>query len=79
MKPRSHIHTPRNVGKCEGMSPHTPKWVPILGVEVSMDFQIFREKFQGSKLIGLKISLYHQKYFETKMTKMGLHDLIEYL
>jgi hypothetical protein len=36
-------HTPGNVGKCEGMNPHTPKGTFTLGVGVSMDFQIFRE------------------------------------
>ncbi len=37
-------HAPENVGECEGMNPHTPKWVPMLGVGVLMDFQIFREQ-----------------------------------
>jgi hypothetical protein len=31
------------------MSPHTPKWAPTLGVKVSMDFQIFKEQFEGVK------------------------------
>jgi hypothetical protein len=60
----SHSHSQ----KCRRMwrnSPHTPKWVPTLGVGVLMDFQIFREQFQGSKLIGFKSSLYHCKAFET--------------
>jgi len=38
---------------------HTPKWTPTLGVRVPMDSRIFREGFEGSKLIGLKISLYY--------------------
>jgi hypothetical protein len=33
-----------------------------------MDSQIFRERLQGLKLIGLKISLYHSKDFETYMS-----------
>jgi hypothetical protein len=41
------------------MSPHTPKWVPTLGVGIPMDFQIFLKWFKGSKLIELKISLYY--------------------
>jgi hypothetical protein len=45
----SPIHTPKNVGKCEGMNPHTPKWVPILGVGVSMDIRIFKKQFEGVK------------------------------
>jgi hypothetical protein len=36
------FHAPRSVGECEGMSPHTPKWAPTLGIRISMDSQIFR-------------------------------------
>jgi len=52
-------HAPGSVGKCEGMNPHTSKGASTLGVGVLMDFQIFRERLQGSKLNGLKSSLYH--------------------
>jgi hypothetical protein len=52
------------VGECEGMSPHTPKWAPILKVGVLVESQIFRKRFEGVKthwieklLISLKISL----------------------
>jgi hypothetical protein len=31
-------------GKCEGMNPHTLKGAPTLGVGVSMDSRIFRER-----------------------------------
>ncbi len=27
--------------ECEGMNPHTPKWTPLLGVGIPMDFRIF--------------------------------------
>jgi hypothetical protein len=53
---------------------HTPKWAPTLGVEVSMDFWIFRKQLQESKFIKLKSLLYHWKSIETKMFKMGSHD-----
>jgi len=53
------VTSPKSVGECEGMSPHIHKWAPTLGVGVSMDSQIFKEWFQGSKLIGLKSYLYH--------------------
>jgi hypothetical protein len=43
--PRVTFHVPRSVGKCDGMNPHTPKWVPTLGVGIPMDSQIFREQF----------------------------------
>jgi len=58
-------HAPRSVGECGGMNPHTPKWTPILGAGVPMDFQIFRERLQGSKLIELKSSLSHWKSLGT--------------
>jgi hypothetical protein len=54
-------HAPKSVGKCEGMNPHISKGASILGVEVPVDSRIFREKLQGSKLNGLKSSLYHWK------------------
>jgi len=38
IQPTSHIHTLGNVREFEGMNPHTPKWTPILGVGVLMDF-----------------------------------------
>jgi hypothetical protein len=50
-------HAPKSIGECEGMNPHTPKCVPILGVGVPMDSQIFKERLEGSKPIGLKNSL----------------------
>ncbi len=59
------FHAPKNVGKCEGMNPHTPKWTLALGVVVLMDSQIFKGRLQGSKLIALKISLYHWKDLKT--------------
>ncbi len=52
-------HAPGNVGECEGMKTHTPKWASILGVGVLLDFQIFKKWLQGSKPIGLRSSLYH--------------------
>jgi hypothetical protein len=31
------FHDPGSVGKCEGMNPHTPNWIPTLGIIVMMD------------------------------------------
>jgi hypothetical protein len=67
-------HAPGSVGKCEGMNPHTYKGASTLGVGVLVDFRIFREKFQGSKLNGLKNYLYYWKALRTQMFKMGLYD-----
>jgi len=58
-------HALESVGKCEGMNLHTPKGTPILGVWVSVDFQIFKEKFQGSKHIVSNSFLYHWKALGT--------------
>jgi hypothetical protein len=58
-KPGSHITCSHECEKCEGMNPHTPKATPTLRDGVLMDFQIFKGKFQGSKLNGLRIFLYH--------------------
>jgi hypothetical protein len=44
---------PGNERKCEGMNLHTPKGASTLGVGVRVDSQMFRNKFQGSKLNGL--------------------------
>jgi len=41
------------------MTPHTPKWTPILRVEVPMKSRILREPFERSKLIKLRTLLYH--------------------
>jgi hypothetical protein len=51
--------TPGSAKECEGMNPHTPKGTPTLGVGVPVDFEIFREQLQESKLIRLRRSLYH--------------------
>ncbi len=45
--PRVTLHVLGSVRECKGINPHTPKGVSTLGVEVLMDFQIFRGRFQG--------------------------------
>jgi hypothetical protein len=35
----SHIHTPKSVGECEAMSPHTLKWTPTLEIEIQWPFE----------------------------------------
>jgi hypothetical protein len=56
---------PKSAKECEGMNSHTPKWTPILGIGVPMDFRIFKGKLKGSKPIELKHSLYYWKAIET--------------
>jgi hypothetical protein len=64
--------------KAWGNEPHTPKWAPTLGVRLSIDFRWTLESskgnYRGSKVIGLKIFLYHWKALRTYMFKMGSHD-----
>jgi len=75
----SHLHSGECEGVCEGMNPHIHKWIPTLKIGVHIKSQIFKEWFQGSKLIGLKTSLYHWKVLETYMSKMKSHGPFEYL
>jgi len=44
-----------------------------------MDSRIFRERFERSKVIGLRSSLYLWEALKTQMSKMGFHDPFEYL
>jgi hypothetical protein len=59
------FRAPGSVGECEGMNCHIPKWTPILGIGVSMDYQTFREWLQGSKPLGSRCFLYHYKALGT--------------
>ncbi len=73
------FHASENVGECEGMNLHIPKWAPTLGIQVPIDYWILRGWLQGWKLIWLNNSLYHWKSLRTYMSKMGLYDPFEYL
>jgi len=58
--PRVASHTPKSVGKCEGVNLHTPKATPTLGDVVPIDSRNFRERFEGVKtqwLVAFFISL----------------------
>jgi len=59
------LETPESVGKCEGVSHHTPKATLTLGDGVPVDSRNFRDRFEGSKLDGLWRSLYHWKALGT--------------
>jgi hypothetical protein len=56
---RDTSYTPKNAGECERMNPHIPKATPTWGIRVPKDSRTFRERFQGSKPIGLNSYLYH--------------------
>jgi hypothetical protein len=59
------MSTPGSGRGCEGIDLHTPKGTPTLGVGVPVDSRMSRERLQGSKPNGLRISLYHWKAIET--------------
>jgi hypothetical protein len=46
------------------MNPYTPKWTPILGVGILMESQIFKEVFQGTKLINQKVPYTIKKFLK---------------
>jgi hypothetical protein len=54
-----------SVGECEGLSHHTPKATPTLRDGVPVDSRNFRDRFEGSKLNSLSLSLYHWKALGT--------------
>jgi hypothetical protein len=54
-----------SVREYEGMNPYTPKTTPTLGDGVLVDFQNFKEQFEGSKLNVLWRFLYHWKFLGT--------------
>jgi hypothetical protein len=68
------LHAPGSVGKCEGMNLHTSEGASTLGIGLPMDSWIFIEWLQGSKLNGLKSSLYHWEFLGIYMSKMVLDD-----
>jgi hypothetical protein len=49
---KSHIHIYGSVRKCEAMNSHTPKWIPILRVEILMNSQIFKKRFEGQNSLN---------------------------
>jgi hypothetical protein len=67
MKPGSHISCSQEFRKVWGNEPSHSQVNSHFG-------QFFTGKLQGSKLIALKIFLYHWKDFGKYMFKMRLHD-----
>jgi hypothetical protein len=49
------FHAPENVGKCEGMNPHTPMWASTLKIRAPMDSRIFKRRLQESNPLDLRV------------------------
>jgi hypothetical protein len=49
------FHAPGNVGECEGMNLHTPKWVPTLGVGVPMASESLESNCKGQNPLDWKV------------------------
>jgi hypothetical protein len=43
-------HAPRSAKECENVNPHTPKWIPILGVQIPNGFLNFQKAIIGVKI-----------------------------
>jgi hypothetical protein len=67
------FHVPGSVGECERMNPHTPKWVPILGVGFSMDFRWIPEYSEndcrGKNSLDLKVPYTIENFLEHRCLK----------
>jgi len=37
VQPKNHIYILESAKECEGMNPHTPKWIRILGIGILME------------------------------------------
>jgi len=46
--PEVTLHAPENVGKCEGMNPHTPKATPTLGTIIPVESWWTPESSKGN-------------------------------
>jgi len=63
------FHALGNVGECERMNPHTPKWTPTLGVGVPMNSWIFRGDYKGQNSSDWRISYTIEKILRHKCLK----------
>jgi hypothetical protein len=66
-------HVPGSAKSVRAWTFTLPSELPCWELESQKDFRIFRAQLQRSKLIALKISLYHWKVAEALMSKMNSH------
>jgi hypothetical protein len=66
---RITFHTPRNVGECEGMNPHTPKWILILGVWVQWISKFLEDNFKGQNSLDWQVSYIIENLLELRCPK----------
>jgi hypothetical protein len=63
------FHVLGNVGECEGMNPHTPKWAFTLGIEVLMTLEFSRRNCKGKKSLDWRVNYIIRKFLEHKCLK----------
>jgi len=62
-------HTPKSIGKCEGVNPHTPKATPTLGDGVPVDSQNFQSDLRGQNSMACNVIYLIEKLLERKCLK----------
>jgi hypothetical protein len=55
VQPKNHIHILGSAKECEGLNPHTPKWVLTLEIGILRDFRILKEQFKGQNSLDWKV------------------------
>jgi hypothetical protein len=73
------FHAPMSVRKCEGMNPHTPKWVLTLGVGVSWTSEFSKSDCKDQNSLDWKVHYILENPLKHRCLKMGLHDPFAYL
>jgi hypothetical protein len=62
-------HALGSVGEYEGINTQTPKWTPILGVRIPMDFRISKSDYMGQNPLDLGNSYVMGKLLERRCLK----------
>jgi hypothetical protein len=75
----SHFTCSWECKECEGMNPHTPKWIPIVGIRVPNGLPNFHSTISGVKTHWFEDFFISSKNIETWMFKMNSHDSFGHL
>jgi hypothetical protein len=60
---------PMSARGCGGMNFDTPKWAPILGVGIPMDFQLLRGDCRGQNSLNWKVFYIIEKFLDYRCLK----------